>query len=44
MARALHADLPSLQRIVVVDDSGPDAFDTPLTKPEWKKSPTPPPS
>jgi cyclohexanecarboxylate-CoA ligase len=39
MARALHANLPSLQRIVVVDGSGPDAFDTLLTKPEWEKEP-----
>ncbi|MFS8979801.1 cyclohexanecarboxylate-CoA ligase [Cupriavidus necator] len=39
MARALQADLPSLQRIVVVDGAGPDAFDTLLTKPEWEKEP-----
>ncbi|RDK10138.1 cyclohexanecarboxylate-CoA ligase [Cupriavidus lacunae] len=39
MARTLQADLPSLQRIVVVDGVGPDAFDALLTTPEWENDP-----
>src|SRR5215471_9712696 len=39
MARALQADLPSLQRIVVVDSAGPDDFDALLTTPEWETEP-----
>ena len=37
MARALQPSLPSLQRIVVVDGDGPDAFDALLTTPAWEK-------
>lgn len=37
MARALQPGLPSLQRIVVVDGDGPDAFDALLTAPAWEK-------
>ncbi|GCB03583.1 cyclohexanecarboxylate-CoA ligase [Ralstonia sp. SET104] len=39
MARALQADLPALQRIVVVDSDGPDGFDTLLTAPRWEAAP-----
>lgn len=39
MARTLHADLPALQRIVVVDSDGPDGFDTLLTTPRWEAAP-----
>ena len=37
MARALQPGLPHLQRVIVVDGDGPDAFDTLLTEPEWEK-------
>jgi acyl-CoA synthetase (AMP-forming)/AMP-acid ligase II len=39
MARGLEPNLPSLQRIVVVDGGGEDDFDALLTKPEWEKQP-----
>ena len=39
MARGLQPSLPHLQRIVVVDGGGADAFDTLLTQPEWEKQP-----
>jgi cyclohexanecarboxylate-CoA ligase len=37
MARALQPGLPHLQRVIVVDGDGPDAFDALLTEPEWEK-------
>ncbi|HSV59214.1 MAG TPA: cyclohexanecarboxylate-CoA ligase [Variovorax sp.] len=37
MARGLQADLPHLQRIVVVDGGGADDFDALLTTPQWEK-------
>jgi cyclohexanecarboxylate-CoA ligase len=37
MARALQPSLPHLQRIVVVDGDGPDAFDALLTTPAWER-------
>ncbi|HWS74100.1 MAG TPA: cyclohexanecarboxylate-CoA ligase [Quisquiliibacterium sp.] len=39
MAKALKPELPHLQRIVVVDGDGPDAFDALLATPEWEKAP-----
>ena len=37
MARALQADLPHLEHIVVVGGGGDDDFDALLTAPEWEK-------
>ena len=39
MARSLQSELPSLQRVIVVDSEGPDGFDTLLTRPEWEREP-----
>ncbi len=39
MARALQAQLPSLQHVVVVDGGGTDDFDARLATPEWEKAP-----
>ncbi|HMN83308.1 MAG TPA: cyclohexanecarboxylate-CoA ligase [Burkholderiaceae bacterium] len=36
MARGLAPQLPSLARIIVLDDDGPDGFDTLLTGPDWE--------
>jgi cyclohexanecarboxylate-CoA ligase len=39
MARGLQPRLPALRRIVVVDDDGPDGFDTLLAGPAWEREP-----
>ncbi len=39
MARGLQPSLPALRRIVVVDDDGPDGFDTLLAGPAWEREP-----
>jgi cyclohexanecarboxylate-CoA ligase len=39
MARRLQPSLPALRRIVVVDDDGPDGFDTLLAGPAWEREP-----
>ena len=39
MARGLQPQLPALRRIVVVDDDGPDGFDTLLAGPAWEREP-----
>jgi len=39
MARGLKADLPALQRIVVVDGGGEDDFDALLAAPAWEDEP-----
>jgi len=36
MARALQAELPALQHLVIVDGDGADAFDALLTQPAWE--------
>jgi len=42
MARGLQPNLPSLERIIVVDGEGADDFDALLTAPEWEKLPDAP--
>jgi len=39
MARGLKPSLPALERIVVVDDDGPDGFETLLAGPAWEREP-----
>lgn len=39
MARGLQPRLPALRRVVVVDDDGPDGFDTLLAGPAWEREP-----
>jgi cyclohexanecarboxylate-CoA ligase len=39
MARGLQAALPTLERVVVVDDDGPDGFETLLSGPAWEREP-----
>ncbi len=39
MARALQADLPFLQRVIIVGGKGTDDFDTLLTTPKWEDEP-----
>lgn len=39
MARGLQPGLPALRRIVVVDDDGPDGFETLLAGPAWEREP-----
>jgi cyclohexanecarboxylate-CoA ligase len=39
MARGLQPRLPALRRVVVVDDDGPDGFDTLLAGPAWERGP-----
>jgi cyclohexanecarboxylate-CoA ligase len=39
MARGLQPRLPALRRIVVIDDEGPDGFDTLLAGPAWEREP-----
>jgi cyclohexanecarboxylate-CoA ligase len=39
MARGLQTALPTLERVVVVDDDGPDGFGTLLAGPAWEREP-----
>jgi cyclohexanecarboxylate-CoA ligase len=39
MARGLQPQLPSLRHVIVVDDDGPDGFDTLLAGPAWEREP-----
>ena len=39
MARTLHADLPALKHVVIVEGGGVDDFEALLTAPEWENEP-----
>jgi cyclohexanecarboxylate-CoA ligase len=39
MGRGLRSALKTLERVVVVDDDGPDGFDTLLAGPAWEREP-----
>ncbi|MGY0195058.1 cyclohexanecarboxylate-CoA ligase [Leptothrix sp. BB-4] len=39
MARSLQADLPGLERVIVVGGGGADDFDALLTEPAWEREP-----
>jgi cyclohexanecarboxylate-CoA ligase len=39
MGRTLQAALPTLERVVVIDEDGPDGFDALLAGPAWEREP-----
>jgi cyclohexanecarboxylate-CoA ligase len=37
MVKGIQPELPSLQRVVIVEGDGPDSFEALLSRPEWEK-------